>query len=201
MNTLYLSAEDAKTPAIAANLIMNGELVAMDRISEIGFSTPELGHIRSIPELIERGSWNHGTDLGHWLWVTDSGRPHTTGQLYAVIDGVRYERAASTGDPDCGFYLSDSFADEAYVPFEETKVFDYTPGQELKVWFRLFTGETILRAYADHGEFSVQLPEEPADTAVFTLEPSLTGDHNLRLNVVTSTGSHYRLPIGLLETK
>ena len=29
MNTLYLSAEDAKTPAIAANLIMNGQLVAI----------------------------------------------------------------------------------------------------------------------------------------------------------------------------
>lgn len=187
--------------SMSFDLLLNGELVAMDRISEIGFSTPELGQIRSIPELIEKNDWNHGTDFGHWLWVTDGARPHTAGLLYAVIDGVRYEMAASTGDPDGGFYLSDSFADEAYVPFEETTVFDYTPGQKLKVWFRHFRGETILRAYADHGEFSVQLPEAPADTAVFTLDPSLTGDHNLRLNVVTSTGSHYRLPIGLLETK
>jgi hypothetical protein len=187
--------------SMSFDLLLNGELVAMDRISEIGFSTPELGHIRSIPELIEQNNWAHGTDFGHWLWVADGARPHTAGLLYAVIDGVRYEMAASTGDPDCGFYLSDSFANEAYVPFEETKVFDYTPGQKLKVWFRHFRGETILRAYADHGEFSVQLPEAPADTAVFTLDPSLTGDHNLRLNVVTSTGSHYRLPIGLLETK
>lgn len=195
-----VSMKNCRMPgSMQFDLLLGGEPVAAERISEIFLSDPALGEILSIPALMAEGDWTHGTEWGQWLWVVESAIPHTEGILTAVIDGVPFYTEVSTGDPDCGYYTDPGFSDEHYLPFGVTKLFEYEPGQELTVWFTTFNGETILRAYTDHEEFLAELPEEPTDTVAFTLNPDLTGDHSFRFTVVTNTGIYRILRASLLE--
>lgn len=181
------------------DLLLDGQAVDVERITSLEFSDPALGEIISLTELIEQRQWPHGTEWGWWLWDTGTAMPHTEGTLTAVIDGVAYTMEVSTGSPDCGFYTSGDFSDEAFLPFGQTKLFYYEPGEDLTVWFTNFDGETILRAYSSREEFLTELPEEPTGTVAFTLNPALTGDHNLQLTVVTSNGVYHRVAVSLLE--